>query len=171
MWYLARFLMMTGCRPVAALRFQWSDVREIPVHCFDLFGKDWRKRTLPVNDDLAALLEEIPRIGTHVFCVENGRTRGGRYAVWPQRRWERVCHAAGLPSTANTLRHTFITEAVAAGLPMAKVAKWCGNSVRVIEARYSHLAPDHLKDIAAVMDTPKTSARNVRKRIKKGPRK
>ncbi len=31
---------------------------------------------------------------------------------------------------------------------MAKVAKWCGNSVRVIEERYSHLSHDFLHEVS-----------------------
>ena len=37
---------------------------------------------------------------------------------------------------------------VAAQVPMAFVAKWVGNSVRVIETRYCDRSPDHLKEMA-----------------------
>ena len=54
----------------------------------------------------------------------------------------------GQPSVAYDLRHTFITEMVVKGVELPKIAKWCGNSVRVIEERYSHLMPEHLKEMA-----------------------
>ena len=34
------------------------------------------------------------------------------------------------------------------GVHLPRVAKWCGNSVRVIEERYSHLSPEFLMDVA-----------------------
>lgn len=34
---------------------------------------------------------------------------------------------------------------------MAFVAEWVGNSVRVIETRYCHLSPDHLKEMAQLV--------------------
>ena len=79
--------------------------------------------------------------------MEHGPTAGECYRYWPEDRWQEVCKAAGVPSAAYDLRHTFITEQVSRGVPMAKVAKWAGNSVRVIEDRYSHLVPDHLREI------------------------
>ena len=147
---LARFLMLTGVRPVEALRLRWSDVVEIPSPTLSITGKGHRKRRLPMRNALGAFFKGLVRSGEAVFPVERGPSAGKRYKYWPQLRWERVCKAAGVPSVRYDLRHTFITEMVSAGTPIAKVAKWCGNSVRVIEARYAHLVPEHLLEISAL---------------------
>ena len=53
-----------------------------------------------------------------------------------------------MPTAPYDLRHTFATQKVAAGVSLAKLAHWMGNSERVIEARYAHLQPTHLQDVA-----------------------
>jgi hypothetical protein len=52
------------------------------------------------------------------------------------------------------LRHTFITEMVVKGVPLPMIAKWAGNSVRVIEERYSHLSPEFLEAVASKVGSP-----------------
>jgi integrase len=150
---LARFLMLTGCRPIEALRLEWAHVQRVPgPPRVRLTGKG-KVRALPIGS--GALGDLFTELEAHkaewdeaVFAVENGATMGQRFRYWPQRRWERVCAIAEVPSVAYDLRHSFITEQVARGVPLAQVAWWCGNSVRVIEARYAHLQPDHLSMIA-----------------------
>lgn len=147
---LARFLLLTGCRPIEALRLKWTDIEEVPHRRLRLTGKGFRMRKLPLDGELGAFIDSVPVLGDAVFGVSRGPRKGQAFRYWPQARWERMCSKAKVPSAAYDLRHTFITEMVAAGVPLAKVALWCGNSVRVIEARYSHLAPDHLNEIAAL---------------------
>ena len=40
------------------------------------------------------------------------------------------------------MRHTFISEALAAGNPTLDVAEWAGTSVTMIEATYRHTLED-----------------------------
>ena len=154
-WRLARFLMLTGCRPIEALRLEWCHVEDVPASRLRVTGKALRRRYLPLTGELGSFVASLERSGgVAVFGVESGPTAGGAFKYWPQKRWERTCAAAEVPSVAYDLRHTFITEMIAAGAPLAKVAKWCGNSVRVIEERYSHLAPHHLSEIADLVERP-----------------
>ena len=145
---LAEFLMLTGCRPVEALRLLWSHVQQVPAPVITFIGKGYKHRKLPLRGALAEFFRAFPRKGFAVFSVSKGPRVGKGLRTWPQLRWERVCAEAKVPSVAYDLRHTFITEMVVKGLPLPKIAKWCGNSVRVIEERYSHLMPEHLKDVA-----------------------
>lgn len=48
-----------------------------------------------------------------------------------------------------TLRHTFIAEALKAGIDIASVAKNCGTSVRIIELNYAKFIPE---DLSAKLD-------------------
>lgn len=162
MWRLARFLMLTGCRPIEALRLRCRHIEEIPRRRLTITGKGFRRRHLPLDGELAAFIDSIEHSGDAIFGVERGARTGEAFKYWPQRRWERVCAKADVPSVAYDLRHTFITEMVAAGAPLAKVARWCGNSVRVIEERYSHLAPDHLTDILALCGRSDPTAENTK---------
>lgn len=146
---LAEFLILTGCRPVEALRLRWEHVQEVPSPTITITGKGLRFRKLPLIGELAEFFRRLPKQGEAVFPVENGETAGERYKFWPQKRWERICELAKVPSVAYDLRHTFITEMVVKGVPLPMIAKWAGNSVRVIEERYSHLSPEYLAEVAS----------------------
>lgn len=154
MYRLAEFLMVTGCRPVEALRLRWEQVQEVPAPTLTITGKAFRYRKIPIDGALAEFFKRLPRLGTAVFPVESGPTAAQPYKFWPQRRWERICEAADVPSVVYDLRHTFITEMVVKGVALPMIAKWAGNSVRVIEERYSHLSPEFLKEVAEKVEHP-----------------
>jgi len=154
---LASFLMLTGCRPVEALRLRWDQVQDVPAPNVTITGKGHRFRKLPLSGALGKFVAELPHAGRAVFPVENGPTTGEPYKFWPQRRWERVCAAAQVPSVVYDLRHTFITEMIVKGASLPEIAKWCGNSVRVIEARYAHLTPEFLSGVASKVEAPAPS--------------
>ena len=65
--------------------------------------------------------------------------------------WNRATKAAGLSDVRfHDLRHTWATQQVAKGVPLAIVAKLGGwSSIRMLEDRYSHLRRD---DLAAYVD-------------------
>jgi hypothetical protein len=47
--------------------------------------------------------------------------------------------------TPYAMRHFFISEAIAAGIPSYEVARLAGTSVTQIEATYAHLFGEHLE--------------------------
>lgn len=77
--------------------------------------------------------------GARLFMRLNGRPWCKESWKGPVRR--AACHA-GLSSlvTAYTLRHSTITDLVAAGLPLLTVAQISGTSAEMIERHYGHLA-------------------------------
>jgi integrase len=118
--------------------------------CFGWSGCDnGSYRKLPLTGELGAFFKRLDRTGDAIFPVENGKTEGERFKFWPYRRWEAVCDKAKVSTVAYDLRHTFITEMVVKGVPLPMIAKWAGNSVRVIEERYSHLSPEFLEGVAS----------------------
>ena len=154
---LGEFLMLTGCRPKEARLLRWADYTEEGGRKFiRITGKrrnnQARNRKLTVTGRLRHLLDGTPRLGEAVFSVEHGPTAGGCYTDWPTKRWARVCSEAGVPTAPYDLRHTFITEQVTKGVPLWQVAKWSGNSVRVIEESYAHLQPGTHDEMAALAD-------------------
>ena len=76
-----------------------------------------------------------------------GRSTGNRYAVWPQRRFDRVRAAAGLQGGPHTLRHTYASHMVQATRDLLLVARLLGHSHERVTERYAHLLPDSL-DVA-----------------------
>ena len=47
----------------------------------------------------------------------------------------------------HVFRHTWATRAVTRGVPIEKVAKFLGDSVKTVRSNYEHLAPEYLDDV------------------------
>jgi len=148
LYRMIRLVQLTGCRPVETLRLRWDvDVSDVP-RALRLRSKK-RERFVPVEGDLAALLDEIPRVNGCQWLFPAERYKEPRpFSCWPKARWRAVCARAGVPRTIYDLRHGFITEAVARGVSTDLIAEYVGNSVTTIEAHYSHLKPAHLRGVA-----------------------
>jgi integrase len=70
-----------------------------------------------------------------------------------QRPMMEACKAAGLPVMGfHQLRHSYASALVAAGMPLALVAKLTGHAdTRMLERYYAHLAPSDLSRVLAAM--------------------
>ena len=63
--------------------------------------------------------------------------------TWRTREWYVALDAAGIDQRGPyCLRHTFATEALAAGVSIFELARLMGTSVAMIDRTYGHLAPD-----------------------------
>ena len=74
--------------------------------------------------------------------------RGGYLNLhnWRRDEWTPAVRTAGLEHrTPYAMRHFFISEALAAGIPSYEVARLAGTSVIQIEATYAHLFGEHLE--------------------------
>jgi integrase len=73
-------------------------------------------------------------------------TNGGKQ--WDRWAWNEAVHeaakVAGLPDgvVLYTLRHSFITEAITAGMSLLDVARLVGTSLAMIDKHYGHLVQD-----------------------------
>ena len=56
----------------------------------------------------------------------------------------------------HDLRHDYASRLVMAGTPLYTVARLLGHSDSHTSERYSHLAPDHLRDAVAKLDALET---------------
>lgn len=107
----------------------------------DKTGKPRRIRLPAEAAKLCAAQSKDKLPGAPLFMRENG-------SAWDKNSWKlpiaAAVKAAGLPSgaTAYTLRHSTITDLVAAGLPLLTIAQISGTSAEMIERHYGHLASD-----------------------------
>jgi integrase len=136
-----------------------------------------KKRTpVPISDRLAAHLARWRKHGERLAAeiAATGRKgdaadlaahvityrreiwdEAGEMKVWKVRpisemrvSWRQAIKRAKLPGvTPHVLRHTFATWAVQDGVPFAKIARAMGTTEAMIERRYGHHAPDHLRDV------------------------
>lgn len=56
----------------------------------------------------------------------------------------RIGEATGIHVHAHKFRHTFVTESLAAGVPLAVVQRIVGHSTPAMTSRYEHFAPHHI---------------------------
>jgi integrase len=67
-------------------------------------------------------------------------------------RAEPLRAAARCAAERHHLRHTFATEALAAGISIFELARLMGTSVRMIDKTYGHLALDSEDSLRARLD-------------------
>lgn len=82
-------------------------------------------------------------------------SRGGHIplATWRSRVWTPGLEAAGIAQRGPYhLRHSFATEALAAGVSIFELARLMGTSVAMIDRTYGHLARNSEASIRARLD-------------------
>lgn len=155
---LVKFLFWTGCRPSEAAGLRWGAVQPdcSKIHfreaIVDVSGRLERretdktgvKRWFACSPKLQALLLEIrPKSPGKEDLVFQG-PRGGKLSIsnFSDRGWNAILTGLGLsekdgiPMTPYNCRDTFITLHAVAGVSSTIIARWVGNSSKVIEERY-----------------------------------
>lgn len=147
---LYRFLMIALHAPARRRSIQslmWSQVdRQARLIHFNPAGarqSNKRKPTLPIADRLWPVLERAFAEKTSLYVLDHpGEIRTA---------FEGAVQRAGLVGTGvlmHTLRHTYATWALAAGVPIWKVAGMLGDSIKTVERNYGHHHPDYLREAA-----------------------
>lgn len=111
------------------------------------------RRRIPLTERALAAYKRLPaRLDTTVVFPA---AAGGYLNLdnWRTREWYDALDAAGLDQRGPYhLRHTFATEALAAGVSIFELARLMGTSVAMIDRTYGHLARDAEDSIRARLD-------------------
>jgi len=107
--------------------------------------KNRRPRIIPINDSLLEVLQRRLKTqnGPYVFPTRTGKPKEGHSLL---RDIKLVYKKAGITGAGiHTLRHTFASHLIMAGVDLASVKELLGHSQITTTMIYSHLAPEHLK--------------------------
>jgi integrase len=98
-------------------------------------------RPVSLSAEGAAFFTELTR-NRPAAAVLLPRADGGRWGKSEQARpFKRAAAAADLPASASfyTLRHSHISRAIEAGMPLSLLAENCGTSLAMIQKNYAHV--------------------------------
>ncbi len=145
----SEFMLQTAMRTGEVRAMKWEDIKDekLLVHCnytlthgLKNSTKTNKKRTVPLNARCREILAEMPQGDEYVFPYN-------RYA-YQSFFYDRAkeLHEAGLTShryRPYDLRHTAISRWIEAGIPVAQVAKWAGNTAEVIWKHYCNTTQEY----------------------------
>lgn len=145
---LLKVMWNTGARPSELRVLRWKDIDEdlsrAVLHVHKNAKKSNRPRIIYFNQEARAELSSIARTSEFVF-VGRGKQPYSKDSL--VRTVGRLQKRTGIPASAYSFRHAFITRALKSGLDAAVTAELTGTSITMIELHYSHLSKqtDHLR--------------------------
>lgn len=131
-------------KEIIEARANWIDLDEGLIHVqatptFEPKGRD--NRTIPMTEEFKAWLKkEFPPRAPFVMHpeVEHGKYR---YRYDFRKAFDALVVECGLDITFHDLRRTFASLLVSKGVSLYKVAKWLGDTLKVVQDTYGHLIP------------------------------
>jgi integrase len=155
-----RLIMLTGCRPIEAMKAQWEEFDKEPG-CWikpSAHTKQRKVHKLPLSPAAIELVDRLreKRKGKWVFPGDVP----GAHLTALSRVWTFVRKQTGLGKDARLydLRHSFASVGAGGGLSLPIIGKLLGHSQSRTTQRYAHLADDPLREAAEKITTVITGA-------------
>ena len=148
---LVILLLDTGARYSEIAEIKWSSInmldRTIEIYRSKVKNQSILMMTDRVYSTLFRRFND-PNRGIHVF-TDSSRVDVRRYTPTA---FASACRRAGIEDcTYHTLRHTFASRMVQAGLPLTDVQQILGHATIHMTLKYSHLAPQESTKKAAAL--------------------
>jgi integrase/recombinase XerD len=146
-----------GLRLMEVLNLEIQDIDSARMLLHVRQGKGNKDRLVPLSPRLLTELRDYWRVhrpARWLFCTQNN---AGQRPVCPgtvQRQLQRAVKKAGLrkPATMHTLRHSYATHMLEAGVDVMTLQKILGHRQLSSTARYLHLRGDHLRGLPSLLD-------------------
>ena len=144
---IIRFLLNTGLRWGELRSLEWNDIdwneRIIHIRIKENWSPKGGERKVPINDTVISIIKSLPKREDFVFTTKTG-SQVRQQGTWTA--FKLACRRAGIENaTLHSLRHTFASHLVMAGVDLATVSKLLGHRDISTTMIYSHLSPDHLQ--------------------------
>lgn len=149
------FLLLSGLRPGELCDLTYDDIDLPGRKIFLRVKKDWEpktnERTVPISEELALLIESIPRLQKkYVFVTE----RGDKFNVHAiNTRFLRLRRSIGLErGTPHTFRHTYAALITMKSGNIRALQKILGHQKLETTQIYSHITDEYLKKVTDEVD-------------------
>ncbi|AHF03416.1 integrase [Marichromatium purpuratum 984] len=160
---MARFSLSTGLRESNVTGLEWSQVdlarRVAWIHADQ--AKARRAIGIPLNTDAVLVLRRWQgRHPRRVFVFRRTDPADGEIKWMPVAKagggaWRKALRRAGIENFRwHDLRHTWASWHVQGGTPLHVLQELGGWSDLGMVQKYAHLAPEHLAEYAAKIETP-----------------
>jgi integrase len=162
---LLRFVMLTGCRPVEAMKARWSEVDEQTGFWIKPSSHTKQKKThkLALSPPAIEFLDRLRADRDEdVEWIFPGQKPGEHLKNYSE-CWDFVRERACIPlaDRAYDLRHSFASFGAAGGLSLEIIGKLLGHTKTSTTQRYAHLADEAMKAAAAKIGGVIHNAGNV----------
>ncbi len=125
-------LLYTGCRPgeIFGLKWDWVDLESrrirLPKAKGDRPGRTKRGRVIWLNEPALAALHRVERRDDSPYVLEGPRP--GQPLKSIKKTWDALCRMASIEgATPYSLRHSFVSEGVPAGVSLELVSDLAGH--------------------------------------------
>jgi integrase len=147
------FGVNTGLRRGEMINLRWDQIdfeRKVVLVCnLDFFQtKTKSEREIPLNASAEGALRMLPKVSDYVFVGEKGGKLGDYYL---SQCFRKAIDEAKLNKdlTLHSLRHSFGTLLVRAGVSIYDISKLMGHSSVAVTHIYAHLSSAELHDALA----------------------
>lgn len=146
------FALRTGLRQSNVFKLEWPQVNLEQAHMWVNASQSKNRKpiSVPLNDEaLAVLLRQVGKHPVRVFTYA-----GKPIANANTRAWRNALKRAGIEDFRwHDLRHTWASWHRMQGTPTHELQQLGGWKTGAMVERYAHLAPDHLANAAARLNS------------------
>ncbi len=160
------FSANTGLRLDEIMNVKWSDFNMIEKtvrisNKTDFHTKNKRERTLPLNEVVLLLLNNIERKCEYIFCTLTGGKRDKHFIT---RKFTRVLRQLeyGKEYTFHSLRHTFASNLAQKGVSLYIIKELLGHSSITTTEIYVYLMPEKYHNVVNQLNFGKNTELKTR---------
>ena len=156
-WPFVEFAIHTGMRQAEQFGLRWENIDFISKVLTVPRSKSGETRHVQLNGKAISILKGLKSrqviLSPWVFPspVDQMKPRDGN--AFYKKEFIPAVQKAGLDGVVwHTLRHTFCSRLVQAGIPLTTVQKLAGHKDYSTTLIYAHLSPGHLHDAVGILD-------------------